>query len=84
MLKKTDVCETHPDPKVRYLALIGQYDVLLSSHWPISPKACKAAWPEFWSSMGPLVWRIHYSYICDDLKECGDVVEIEDGNHIVS
>jgi len=61
LLKKTDVCETHPDPK-----------------------ACKAAWPEFWSSMGPLVWRIHYSYICDDLKECGDVVEIEDGNHIMS
>ena len=37
-----------------------------------SPGECEAAWPAFWSRMGPLVWRGHFSHMCEDREaECG-------------
>ena len=33
---------------------------------------CEAAWPEVWARMGPLVWRGHFSHMCEDREaECG-------------
>jgi len=37
-----------------------------------NPGECEAAWPSFWSRMGPLIWRGHFSHMCEDREaECG-------------
>ena len=50
-----------------------------------NPGECEAAWPAFWSRMGPLVWRGHFSHMCDDREaECGPSPINYSGNLTVS
>ena len=32
------------------------------------PDYCTQNLPEFWASIAPMIWKTHFSYICDDLQ----------------
>ena len=50
-----------------------------------NPEECEAAWPSFWSRMGPLIWRGHFSHMCEDREaECGPSPINYSGNLTVS
>ena len=52
--------------------IAGEVDLLLSEVCPQhpDPDSCTQKLPGLWAQLGPLVWRTHFSHICDDREDC--------------
>ena len=50
----------------------GELVILLAEVCPQhqDPDYCRQMLPGIWSELGPLVWRTHFSHICDDRDDC--------------
>ena len=58
--------------------ILGEIILLVTEICPQHPDPdyCAQNLPAFWASVGPMVWRTHFSYICDDLQCVHEKVSI--------
>lgn len=59
----------------------GELVILLKEVCPQhqDPDYCLEMLPDIWSVLGPLVWRTHFSHICDDRDDCAQSVQDQPG-----
>ena len=59
----------------------GELLILLAEVCPqhSEPDYCREMLPDAWRMLGPLVWRTHFSHICDDRDDCAPPAQAQSG-----